>query len=120
MAHQPVSVLGGPLGQVVDESLDQVAAGFAQHSRSAVVSGVEFDLGGVELMLADELTEAIAEPGLAIARGPLSPPIGHLSAFGQRREGSKFLNRAEADAIGLAQSTVDRTGFGHAQLGAVD
>jgi len=42
----------------------------------------------------------------------------------KRRVGSrsraKFLNRAEADAVGLAEGSVDGTSFGDADFGAVN
>jgi len=118
VADEAVAVFGGPFSQVVDESLDQVSAGLPQHSGSAVVSGVKFDQGGVELMLADKLTEAVAESRLAIAHVRFSRPIGHLRAFGRGREGPEFLDRAEADTISLAEGPIDRPGLGHAHLGA--
>jgi hypothetical protein len=34
--------------------------------------------------------------------------------------GSQFLYRADTDAIGLAEGPVDRSGFSHPHLGAVD
>ena len=35
-------------------------------------------------------------------------------------EGPDFLDRADADPVGLAQSTIDRTGLRHAHFGTVD
>jgi hypothetical protein len=76
-------------------------------------------------MLADQLAEAIPDFGTAVVsvlaiyrpgRKLLRLP-GRRSRFGKRPD---FLDRADADAVGLAQGPVDRPGFGHAHLGAVD
>ena len=76
-------------------------------------------------MLADQLTEAVADFGSTIVailsidrlRTQLLCLLGGRTQFGERAD---FLNRADADAIGLAQCPVDRPGIGYAHLGAVD
>ncbi len=76
-------------------------------------------------LLADQLAEAVADLGatvvsvLSIDRlgwELLRLPRGR-SGFGKRPD---FLDRADADAVGLAQGPVDRPGLGHTHLGAVD
>src|SRR5712692_9757221 len=71
-------------------------------------------------MLADQLTEAVAEPGLAIAGVCLRGLLGDLRALRPDRGGAEFLDRAETDAVSLAQGPVDGAGLGNAHLGAVD
>src|SRR5690348_9200441 len=77
-------------------------------------------------MLADELTELIAQAGLgvrAMAVHPLWRALLVIIIMGARRRRGKrtdLFNRADADAIRLAQGTIDRPGFRHAHLGSVD
>ena len=51
-----------------NEGLDQISAGFANFLRSTEISGIPFDKSGIELMLADQEAESIAEAGLTVAR----------------------------------------------------
>jgi hypothetical protein len=63
LAEQGISVLLGPVGQVGDEVLDLLACSFAQGLGPAEVGGVCLDQIGVELVLADELAEAVRTLG---------------------------------------------------------
>ena len=108
-----------------DKAFDLLAGGFAEGLGAAELDGVGLDQVGIELMLADELAEAVADFGAAVVsvlaidrlgRELLRLPGGR-SRFGKRAD---FLDRADADAVGLAQGPVDRPGLGHPHLGAVD
>jgi hypothetical protein len=123
VAEQASSVLGGPLGQVADEIGNQLATGLAESSGATEVCGIALDQGGVELMLADQLAEAIAQPGLPIVRGRAVPGRNSTSLllFSFRGpKGSKFFDRTKTDPVGLAQGPVDGPGLGHPHLGAAD
>ena len=73
-------------------------------------------------MLADELAEAVADLGAAViavhglGRNLLRLP-GGWGRFGERPD---LLDRTDADAVSLAEGPVDRPGFRHPHLGAVD
>jgi hypothetical protein len=60
LANQGVFVFGGPVRDMVDEVLDLLPAGLFQGLHPAVIDGVGLDQDGIELMLADELAEAVA------------------------------------------------------------
>jgi hypothetical protein len=76
------------------------------------------------MVLANQQTEAIAKARLAVLVAVISVR-GNLVLNGRcrgarSRSPAKFLYRAEAQAIGLAECTVDGAGFSDAHLGAVD
>ncbi|MBZ5672283.1 MAG: hypothetical protein LAO04_21500 [Acidobacteriia bacterium] len=59
--------------------------------------------------------------GSFLKRRPhLQRPAQHRDLLGTQAPRRKLFERAEANAIGLAQGTVDRTGFGHAHLSVVE
>jgi len=63
LAEQCVAVfLGpiGPIGQMSNKAFDLLAGGFAEGLGAAEVDGVGLDQVGIELMLADQLAEAVA------------------------------------------------------------
>ena len=59
-------VLGSPLGQMVDEFLDLVAASFPQCWCTAIVGGIGLYEIGIELMLADQEAESVTEASLTV------------------------------------------------------
>jgi len=61
LAEQRVAVFLCPLGEVLDEILDLFARGFPKRFHRAEVGRVGFDQIGIELMLADDLAEAIPD-----------------------------------------------------------
>src|SRR5712692_11275210 len=73
-------------------------------------------------MLANDLAEAISDLRAAVVSiGRLWGKLFRLwRGWSQFSRGPELLHRADANAIGLAQGAVDRPGFGHAQLGALD
>ena len=49
-----------------DEGFDLIRAGIAQRGGAAVVSGIGFDEAGIEMVLADQQAEAVAEARLTV------------------------------------------------------
>src|SRR2546425_205697 len=66
LAEEGIPVFLGPVGQVRDEVPDLLAGSFAQGLGPAEVGGVGLDQIGVELMLADDLAQAVADSGAAV------------------------------------------------------
>jgi hypothetical protein len=66
LAEQCVPVFLGSVGQVRDEAFYLLEGGFAESLGAAEIDGVGLDQVGIELMLADQLAEAVA--GLGAAR----------------------------------------------------
>jgi len=59
--------------------------------------------------------------GSFLKRRPhLQRPAQHRDLLGTQTPRRKLFERAEGNAIGLAQGTVNRTGFGHAHLSVVE
>src|ERR1039458_268422 len=73
-------------------------------------------------MLANELAEVVTHcPSTAVSVGRLRRKFLRLGrGCGRVGEGTYFLDGADADAIGLAQSSVDSTSFGNTHFGTLD
>ncbi len=63
LAKQTISVTFGPVGQLLDEVLNLFPAGLSERLRAAEVDGVGLDQFGVELVLADDLAQTVADLG---------------------------------------------------------
>src|SRR5208282_562981 len=123
-AEKPGAVFRGPFGQMSDEGLDQVPAGFADFLGSAEISGVSLDQGRIELVLADQQAESITQPRLAIA-GTVPIRMTGIDSlipgwFWRRRGKPEFFNRTEPDSVRFAQSAIDGSSLGNAHLGSAD
>jgi hypothetical protein len=83
---------------------------------AAVVDRVTLDEDGIELLLANQLAKAVAKEVLAVGAVYVDRLRGALAVvglgFGRPGKSPDLLDRADADAIGLAQRPVDRPGFG--------
>src|SRR5256885_5944800 len=94
---------------------------FTQSFDSAIIRGVGLHQVGIEPMLANDLAETVAHLGPAII--PVSRLRrlfrlrGGMPRFGKR---SYFLHRADTDAIGLAQGSVNGAGFGNTHFSAAN
>jgi hypothetical protein len=66
LADQPVAIFGGALSQIVDEGFDLLSAGISQGRGATVVGCIGLDEASIQLMLADQEAEAIAETRLAV------------------------------------------------------
>ena len=102
---------------MLDEVLDLFAAGLSKGLCAAEVDGVGLYEFGIELVLADELAETVADLGASAIPVPIRL-LGRKLLKG--RDGPDFLDRADADAIGLAQGTIDGSGFRDPHLGAAN
>ena len=119
LAEQGIAVFVGPVGKLLDEVLNLFPAGLSKRLRAAEIDGIGLDQFGVELVLADDLAETIADSRastVAIAIRILGRKLLDLG-FEARPD---LLDRADADAVGLAQGTIDGSGFGHPHFGAAD
>src|SRR5439155_26549194 len=121
LAEQGIAVFLGPVTEMGNEVLDLLAGSLTQSFDSAKIRGITLHQIRVELMLADDLAETVAHLGSAIIpvsrlRG-LFRLRGEVSRFGKR---SYFLHRADTDAIGLAQGSVNSACFGNTHFGTVD
>jgi hypothetical protein len=125
LAEQCAAVFLGPVGKVNYKGFHLLAGSLTEGFGTAEIDGVRLDEVGIELMLADELAEAVADLGPTIVsvfpidrlrREPLRLLRGG-NWFGKRTD---LLDGADADAVGLAECPVDRPGLGYPHLGAVD
>jgi hypothetical protein len=108
-----------------DKTFDLLAGGFAEGLGAAEINGVGLDEVGIELMLADELTETVTDFGTAVVSVLAIDRLGRKllrlpGGWSRFRKRPNLLDRADTDAIGLAQGPVDRPRLGHSHLGAVD
>jgi hypothetical protein len=118
MTDEALVVAGSPLTEVVNEVLDHPAARVAELLGAAELGGVGLHQGRIEAMLADQLAETVAEARLAVvAIGAVIALMVWIQRAGQ---GTKLLDRTEADAVGLAQGPVDGACLGDAQFAAVE
>jgi hypothetical protein len=67
-AKQACAIASGPFGEVGDEGLDQIPAGFAEFLGAAEISGIALYESRIELMLADQKAQSISQPGKAVVR----------------------------------------------------
>src|SRR2546426_6160215 len=120
LAEQSVAVFFSPVGQMNYKSFDLLTLRFTQSFDSAKIRGVRLHQVGIELMLANDLAKAIADLWAAASvcrlRGELARLPLRLRQLGSR---SDFLDRANADTIGLAQCTVDRSSLGDTHFGTM-
>ena len=113
LAEQGIAVFLGPVGEVGEERFDLFARGFAEALGPTEIDRVGLDQVGIELMLADQLAEAVADFGTAVVSvfsiDRLGRELLRLSG-GRSRCGKRpdLLDRADADAVGLAQGPVYR------------
>ncbi|MGB0107410.1 MAG: hypothetical protein WBP52_02820 [Terriglobales bacterium] len=103
---------------MLDEVLNLVAGGISERLRAAEVDGVGLYEFGVEFVLADDLAETVANLGSAAI--PIAVRVLGRKLFNPIRKRADFLDRSDADAVGLPQSAIDGTGFGHAHLRPAD
>jgi hypothetical protein len=67
LTEKSILVLGNPIGEVRYEVLNLFPVGFAEGANPAEVDGIGLDEHRIQPVLADKLTEAIANPGTAVA-----------------------------------------------------
>src|SRR5208282_2082960 len=86
--------------------------------RAAEVDGIGLYEFGIELVLADDLAQTVAD--LRATAIPVPIRVLGRKLFDRIRSRSDFLDGAEADPVGLAQGPIDCPGLGHTHLGATD
>ena len=87
MAKQSVTILLGPVREVRNKVFDLVACGFAEGFGAAEIDSVGLDEIGIELVLPNELAEAVTDLGTAVVSvgrlyGNLLPLRWGLPLFG--------------------------------------
>jgi hypothetical protein len=107
-----------------DEGLDLAFGGISQGGSSTIVCRIGFDQASIELVLADQQAELVAEARLPVLV-TVVPVRGRRALMrsvraGRPRRPTEFLDRAEADAVSLAEGAVDSAGFSDSHLGAMD
>src|ERR1035438_1512285 len=127
LTEQAITVLLGRLGKLLNEAFDLLTSGIFEDFGTAEVDGIGFHQFGIEFVLADDLAEPVAD---LVTSTPIAVPVSvgilgrKLTLIGSRwhrtRIRSDLLDRADSDAIRLAQGTIDGSGFGYPHLGAAD
>src|ERR1019366_5834022 len=127
LAEQAITVLLGGLGKLLNETFDLLTSGIFEGFSTAEIDGIGFYQLGIELVLADDLAEPIAD---LVTSTTIAVPVSvgilgrTLTLIGSTRNRtgirSDLLDRADSDAIRLAQGTINRSGFCYAHLGAAD
>src|SRR5260370_19405779 len=107
-----------------DKGLTKIGTSVFEGWRAAKVRGVSLYQDGIEAVLADEHAQPVSQLRLTVIRAVLMRRLYCLVLFprGARRPGkpAQLLNRTQPDAVGLAQRTIDSSGFGHAHFSAAD
>src|ERR1039458_2209930 len=91
LAEQGIAVLLGPVGQLLDEVLNLFAGGLSERLRAAEVDRVGLYQFGIELVLADELAEAVTHFGTAAI--PVSICVLGRKLFARIRNRPDLLDR---------------------------
>src|ERR1035437_10037619 len=127
LAEQRATVLLGRLSKLLHEAFDLLTSGVFEGFSAAEVDGIGFHQLGIELVLADDLAESVAD---LVTSTTIAVPVSDgivgrkftLIGTPRRWTGirSDLLDRADSDAIRLAQSTIDGSGFRDPHLGAAD
>src|SRR5664280_60442 len=127
LAEQGATILLGRLGKLLNEAFDLLTRGVFECFGTAEIDGVGFYQFGIELVLADNLAEPVAN---LVTSTTIAVPVSigilgrELTLIGSTRHRtgtrSDLLDRADADAIRLAQGTIDGSGLRDAHLGAAD
>src|SRR5207248_3696663 len=103
LAEHCIAVLFRPVRQVRDEALDLFSGCIPESLGAAEVDGVGLHQTGIELVLANDLAESIADFRTTVASSDRL--WRHLLRFtGRLQWGSRpnFLDRADTDTVGLA------------------
>jgi len=118
LTEQGIAVPLGPISQLLDERLDLIACGLTQALNAAEISGVGLHQRSIKLVLANELAKPVANFGTTVVSvSGLWWPLVRFPSRLRLPESADFLDRADADPIGLAERSVHGPGFGHSQFG---
>ncbi|MBZ5550948.1 MAG: hypothetical protein LAO22_23835 [Acidobacteriia bacterium] len=100
---------------MLDEVLNLFAAGLSERLRAAEIDGIGLYEFGIELMLADNLAETIAN--LWTGAVPVAIRVLRRKSLSRAWNRPDLLDRTDANAVGLSQGAIDGSRFGHAHLG---
>jgi len=98
----------------LDEVLNLFPVGLSQRLCSAEIDGIGLDELRIELVLADDLAETVAD--LRATAVPIAVRVLWQNLLSRTRNCSDFLDRTDADAVRLAEGTIDGTSLGYAHL----
>ena len=87
LAEEGIAVLLGPVGQLLDEVLNLFAGGLSERLCAAEVDGVGLYQFGIELVLADDLAETVADLGATAV--PVSIRVLGRKLFNRTRNSSR-------------------------------
>src|ERR1035438_1600930 len=127
LTQQAITVLLGRFGKLLHEAFDLLTSGVFEGFGTAEIDGVGFHQFGIELVLADDLAKSVAN---FVTSTTIAVPVS-IGILGRKlmligsschRTGirSDLLDRADSDAIRLAQGAIDGSGFRDPHLGAAD
>src|ERR1017187_8281391 len=127
LAEQAITIFLGRLGKLLHETFDLLASGVFEGFGTAEIDSIGFHQFGIEFVLADDLAEPVAD---LVTSTPIAVSVSvgilgrKLTLIGSPRHRtgirSDLLDRADTDAIRLAQSAIDGSCLRDAQLGAAD
>src|ERR1035438_6866019 len=127
VTQQSTTILLGRLSKLLHEVFDLLTSGIFEGFSTAEIDGIGFHQLGIELVLADDLAEPVTDLvtsttiAIPVSVGILGWKFALIAGTCHRaRVRSDFLDRADPDAIRLAQSAIDGSGFGDAHLGTAD
>jgi hypothetical protein len=123
VTEKTLAIFGSPLGKVVDKGFDRFATGIAKDGSSAEIGGKGLHEGGIEPMLTDQQAQTITQARLTVVMAIGSHRRRFTMIGSNRARGSRspeFFDRAEADTIGLAESTVDGARLSDSHFGTVN
>jgi hypothetical protein len=102
LAEQSIPILLGQIGQLLNKVLNLFPAGLSERLRAAEVDGIGLHQFGIELVLADDLAEAVAHLRTGAVAVSIAVRILWRDLFIQDLARPDFFDRADSDAIGLA------------------
>ena len=85
LADEPVAIFGGALGQVVDKGFDLITGSIPQGGGATVVGGKGLHEASIQLVLANQQAETVAEARLAVVVAIISVRggFGLITRFGR-------------------------------------
>lgn len=107
-----------------DEVLDLLAGRIAKRLNATEIGRIGLDQVRIELVLANQLAEAVANLGAAVVPVSVCRLRRELFRLSARlrwfSKGPDFLDGTDTDAVRLAESTIDSSCLCHSHFGAVN
>src|ERR1035441_9488432 len=127
VTQQSTTILLGRLSKLLHEVFDLLTSGVFECFGAAEINGIGFHQLGIELVLADDLAEPVTD---LVTSTTIAIPVSvgilgwKFALIGRPRHRtgirSDLLDRAESDAIRLAQGAIDGSCLRDGHLGAAD